>query len=154
MLLIAHRGNIHGANPKRENHPSYIDEALNLGIDAEVDVWYEKGWWLGHDEPQYKLDMKWFKFNGSHLWIHCKNLAALYKFTKNEVGLGHFMPNYFWHENDQFTLTSLGVIWTYPREPLTSNSVCVMPEIGPYTDKQLKKCWGVCTDDIRPYQKI
>jgi len=40
MLLISHRGNIDGKQLNRENHPDYIEEALNLKFDVEVDVWY------------------------------------------------------------------------------------------------------------------
>ena len=31
MILIAHRGNINGPNPERENTVSYIQEALDKG---------------------------------------------------------------------------------------------------------------------------
>ena len=41
MKLIAHRGNIDGPNPERENSPEYIEEALKAGYDVEVDVWYD-----------------------------------------------------------------------------------------------------------------
>jgi hypothetical protein len=34
----------------------------------------------------------------------------------------------FWHQNDDFTLTSKNYIWTYPGQPYTASSVIVMPE--------------------------
>ena len=34
MHLIAHRGNISGPNPKRENTPEYIEEAIEKGFDV------------------------------------------------------------------------------------------------------------------------
>ena len=57
-LLIAHRGNITGPNPEKENHPEYIDKAIACGYDVEVDVWDVSGKLvLGHDVPQYEIDM-------------------------------------------------------------------------------------------------
>ena len=38
MIKISHRGNIKGPNMDRENRPSYVDAALQLGYDVEVDV--------------------------------------------------------------------------------------------------------------------
>jgi len=71
-ILIAHRGNIEGPNPKWENHPDYIQEALDAGYDVEIDLW-RKGYGpmrLGHDEPQYDLPYKLAWKPG--MWLHCK----------------------------------------------------------------------------------
>ena len=58
MILISHRGNISGENPEKENHPEYIDKAISLGYDVEIDVWDDSGKIvLGHDVPQYEIDM-------------------------------------------------------------------------------------------------
>ena len=43
MILISHRGNTNGVNHEKENSISYIEDALNLGFDVEVDVWYKDG---------------------------------------------------------------------------------------------------------------
>ena len=56
MKLISHRGNLIGADPGKENRPSYIKSALKLGYDVEIDVWNLNGtWFLGHDDPSYEL---------------------------------------------------------------------------------------------------
>ena len=50
MKLIAHRGNIDGPSDE-QNSPDYIDNALSLGYDAEIDVRYDPlttVFWLGH----------------------------------------------------------------------------------------------------------
>ena len=53
MIYISHRGNLNGINPKQENKPSYIFNALERSFDVEVDVWFVKGkFYLGHDEPE------------------------------------------------------------------------------------------------------
>ena len=60
MIFISHRGNLDGLNPDRENSPEYIDEAIKLGFDVEIDVRTKDGeLWLGHDEPQYKVSEMW-----------------------------------------------------------------------------------------------
>lgn len=152
--LIAHRGNLKGPNPKLENKPSYIISALNKGYDVEIDAWYyDEKWWLGHDNPQYKISIKWIEDKKSNLWVHCKNLGALELFVKTDTRVGVNSPNYFWHQNDDYTLTSHGFIWTYPNKKLSvsDNTICVLPELGYYGD--LKKCYGICTDYVLEYEK-
>jgi len=75
MILISHRGNTSAKRKELENSPTYVKQALHLGYDVEIDVWYDNGWWLGHDEPQYKVDMNFLE--DRRFWIHCKNLQAL-----------------------------------------------------------------------------
>ena len=78
MVYVAHRGNINGKNNERENHPDYINEAISLGYDVEVDARYIDGdWWLGHDEPQYRITKNWLKKRYDNVWVHCKNIEAL-----------------------------------------------------------------------------
>ena len=55
MIYISHRGNVNGKIPNKENHPDYIKLALSNGYDVEIDVWYDNGYWLGHDEPTYNI---------------------------------------------------------------------------------------------------
>ena len=78
MILISHRGNIDGKIPEYENNPNYIEAALGLGYDVEVDVWFVDGkFMLGHDEPQYETDYK-FLMN-EKLWCHAKHLDSLFE---------------------------------------------------------------------------
>jgi hypothetical protein len=141
MKLIAHRGLIYGPNSQLENNPTQIESVLQKGFDAEVDVWYEHGqWFLGHDRPMYEIDFTFLQKPG--LWIHAKNLDALY-------ALGSTVLNYFWHQKDDFTLTSEGFIWTYPGLPLTAHSICVMPEVGDNEFNNLPQyCYGICSDYV------
>ena len=110
MKLIAHRGNIDGPSDE-QNSPDYIDNALSLGYDAEIDVRYDPlttVFWLGHDEPQYKVSWKWMANRHELLWIHCKDITTLSEFTKYK----HTKYQYFWHQGDDFALTSNNYIWT------------------------------------------
>jgi hypothetical protein len=150
--LIAHRGNLKGPNPPKENKPSYIISALNKGYDVEIDVWYyDEKWWLGHDEPQYKISLEWIENRKSNLWVHCKNLGALELFVEKDTRIGVSSPNYFWHQDDDYTLTSHGFIWTFPDKKLSISrkTICVLPELG-YSGN-FNKCYGICTDFISNY---
>ena len=117
----------------------YIDIALDAGFDSEIDLWkvFNK-YYLGHDKPEYQITLGWIEKRYNNLWIHCKNYEALESFSQNKIF------NFFWHQEDKFTLTSLGFIWTYPNQKLGNNSVCVLPEIG-FTGN-IKGCYGICTD--------
>ena len=144
MILISHRGNIGGKFESYENEPNYIDLAISKGYDVEVDVWYIDGvLFLGHDNPKYGVDFKWFRDRLTKLWIHCKNVESVIYFK----GCGHEF-NYFWHELDTITLTSLNYIWAYPGKQPIKNSIAVMPEIN---NDILAECLGICSDNISLY---
>lgn len=144
MLLISHRGNINGPNPLRENTPTYIQEAIDLGYDVEVDVWFiDEVIYLGHDEPQYSVDFRWFRDRLNKLWVHCKNIEALLIFE--DCG---YPINYFWHEEDTVTLTSKNYIWVYPGKQPIKKSIAVLPEL--YND-DISIAIGVCSDYIYNY---
>lgn len=144
MILISHRGNIGSKIPELENKPSYIDDAIKLGFDVEIDVWVVEGiLLLGHDEPQYNVTQQWINERFDKLWIHCKNIEAMEWFNM----IDGF--NYFWHGEDIVTLTSQGVIWAYPGKQPIKGSIAVMPEI--YNDN-LDNCIGICSDYINSYK--
>lgn len=150
VILIAHRGLINGPDSKLENTVEQVEHAISLGFDAEVDVWYtlDTGFALGHDFPEHPVSYEWLIKNNSKLWIHAKNLDALYL-------LQSF--NTFWHENDKHTLTSKGYIWSYPGEITTAkNGVMVMPESAGIDFNKLKtyKFAGICSDYVNQIKDI
>lgn len=151
MKLISHRGNINGKNPERENSPDYILEALQQGYEVEVDIWYtwkdvdKFGWFTGHDEPTYEFNMIEFVPYFDKMWFHCKNLESLSRINEWDT-------HYFWHQEDDYTLTSKGFIWTYPNKPLTNNSICVLPEDN-YPLWNFS-CYGICSDFIEKYRYL
>lgn len=149
MKFIAHRGLINGPDKHKENHPSIILDAREKNFDCEIDLWVVyKNLWLGHDEPSYKIDEDFLSMPG--LWIHCKNPESLhYCSTRKNL-------NYFWHENDSYTLTSQGIIWSYPEKEVTENTVKLMPEWKDpeFTKVFDKKCYGVCSDYVEKLRLI
>jgi hypothetical protein len=149
MNYISHRGNINGKIVEKENSTEYIDEAIKLGYDVEIDVWMINDiLYLGHDEPQYEIEIEWLEDRIDELWIHCKNFEALCYFQST-----FFSFAYFWHQNDDFTFTKNGYIWTYPGKKLEYSSICVLPETVNYTDEELEICAGICSDYIEDYKK-
>jgi hypothetical protein len=139
MIIISHRGNLSGPNPETENSPDQILLAISKGFEVEVDLWtVNNQLFLGHDEPTYPIEQSFLEDLGLSLWIHCKNLDAL-----EDLGKINLPFNYFWHESDDFTLTSHGYIWTYPGKNTTTNSVIVDLTKSPNINIPM---FGICTD--------
>ena len=140
MKIIAHRANLNGPNTSTENSVPAINVALYHGLDVEIDVWYKNDkWYLGHDKPKYIIDESFLE--NKRLWCHAKNLNALHLMLKNKK------IHCFWHQNDDFTLTSKNYIWTYPQKDTTNNSIIVLNG----KIKIPKKCFGICTDFALSY---
>ncbi len=132
MIYIAHRGNLDGPNPERENHPDYIKKALTIGYNVEVDVWYDEGYFLGHDSPIHHISKDFFN---DKMWIHCKNFNAV-------KAMRETILNWFWHSEDKMTLTSHGHIWCYSGVHI-DNGITV--ECG-HPFNIAANVMGVCTD--------
>ena len=141
MILIAHRGNINGPG-EYENGQKYCQEAIDAGYNVEIDVWYTDTWWTGHDRPQYRVDPDFLL--KKEVWCHAKNIKAL----KELLELG---AHCFFHQNDNVTLTSQQYIWTYPTQPLTEKSICVLPELQTI---DVDGCAGICSDYIIRYKEL
>ena len=146
MKIIAHRANLNGPISNKENQKSSIKDCIDLGYDVEIDIRLMNGkLYLGHDKPEVLITKEELRIIKNKVWIHCKNLKAFSFFTKI-----HEDFNYFWHEEDSYTLTSKGFIWTYPGKELSPECICVMPEINCSINniKDLKNKFisGICTD--------
>jgi hypothetical protein len=140
--IIAHRGNTTGPNPAMENHPDYIQLALDKGYEVEIDVWViNTKVYLGHDVPQYQITLEYL-FN-PRFWCHAKNFEALSLMIKHKDKIHCFS-----HESDDHILTSKGIIWAYPGRPIDENTICVMPERCNHNADQLKNCLGICSDFV------
>lgn len=150
MRLIAHRGNLERPNPDFENNPQYIMNAINLGYDAEIDLRIDGGeLYLGHDYAQYRINESFLTINSFGLWIHCKDVLALGK-CMNVPNL-----NYFWHQDDDYTLTSKNIIWAYPGKTPVAYTIMVMPELFWQDKNEVINLnpYGICTDYVLNYTK-
>ncbi len=140
MKIISHRGNVRGSIPEKENRPSYIDCAIGSGYDVEIDIRIIDGQlWLGHDEPQYKIEHSWIEPRRDFLWIHCKNLEAAKECWNHQYQA-------FCHAGDSYTYTSTGKIWLHDLSMKIDDSV-IIPMIEETDLKDIKgKPYAICTD--------
>ena len=143
MKLIAHKGNINGPDPSKENTPEQIEWCIDNGYDVEIDIRYNPDkdkFYLGHDEHQHEVNWWWLAGKSARLWIHCKDFTTLHEFTTNTSGY-----NYFWHQGDDYTLTSKGKIWASSGKPYKDDTVIVVenPE-----DVKEYDCYGICSDYV------
>jgi hypothetical protein len=138
MIIISHRGNINGPDKNLENVPEHILNAISQGFDVEVDTWFiNNKIYFGHNGPEYLVNLPFLFSISKNAWFHCKNIDALYFFTND-------FPNFkfFWHQNDDYALTSNNIIWTYPGKVVTNRSIIVNLEL-----KNIQKqVYGICTD--------
>lgn len=144
MIFICHRGKKNNQEP--ENFVKNILKNLSLGYDCEIDVWkIENRFFIGHDKPEEEIKEE-FLLN-KNLWCHAKNIEALKYMISNNITT-------FWHQNDDYTITSNGFIWVYPGKKIVKNCIIVKPELGNYTVKELQTCHAICTAEIEKYEKI
>lgn len=171
MRLIAHRGNTEGPNKSFENCPEYIKDALIMGFDVEIDVWvspYDQLLYLGHDKPQYEITYDIFNnilipFS-TNIWFHCKNDLAFLRLVEQNVRCGagilkSIKPwNFFFHNTDDYTITSIGIPWVYPGKKVPSNGVWVLPEFIPFQSgkKEISEFngYGICSDYVNVIRKM
>jgi hypothetical protein len=141
MIKISHRGNLFGPSPEKENSPHYIIEALQ-NYHVEIDVWFNKSFFLGHDQPTYPISLEFLK--NEKLWCHAKNIAALTEMLRNNI-------HCFWHQTDDVALTSQNYLWTFPGKPIaTHKAIAVMPETVKNWD--YSAAIGICSDYIGDYK--
>ena len=140
MILISHRGNIDGNHSNNENDPKLIKHILDMGFDVEIDVWVQDGMIsLGHDEPTYKIPISFLQ--NDRLWCHAKNLEALEFMV--DCGI-----HCFWHQQDDFTLTNKGFIWTYPNKKVCKKSIIVCDTLKEAEYYFKKDIAGICSDYV------
>ncbi len=142
MVKIAHRANVNGPSPD-ENTMTAAIKALINGYDVELDVRTVGGQlWLGHDSPTEMVTDDFLERTLLlNVWWHCKDKES-FDYFLNEGS------HCFWHDEDDYALTSSGVVWAHPKVKLRgdlSNTVLVMPERSPH-NVDLKGLYGVCTD--------
>ena len=147
MIFIAHRGNLFGPQPDKENTISYIDTALQDGFAVEVDVldYNDKGiFTLGHDKAQEEVNVNYI--TQKNLFAHAKNYKSL-------TGLLKHGAHCFYHTDEEYVLTSNNIIWCYPGVSYANNDNCVivLPEIYPM--KPWRSAYGICSDYVANYRK-
>jgi len=146
MKIICHRGNTVGPDPQNENKPEIIDYCIREGYDVEIDLWcYNNEIYLGHDKPTYLVTMDYLVSLKTKLWIHCKDLQSSTELFR----LRDF--NYFFHDKDDYTLTSQGFVWTYPKPQNVFSYNQVLLDFRSDIDLRKYKSlsiYGICVDYV------
>lgn len=146
MKLISNKGNLRGIISEYENTPEYIEAALNSGFDVKIDLLLNDGkLFIGNDSNKIKLDIDWLEKYHNKLWLECKDINLIQKL--NQLDNRGVYLNYFWHENDQITLTSRGYILSYIDEPVIG-AIIMTPTIK---NDKIKLCYGICSDNIMDF---
>jgi hypothetical protein len=129
-----------GPDIENENHPEYLAETIDTGFDVEIDLWIEKTKiFLGHDEPQYPVDPEFLYKHYDKIWVHCKNVEALEYLGKTA------WINWFWHDKDDYTITSQNHLWCHPNAVQIDGAICQFR--SPLIKAELPcKPYAVCTD--------
>lgn len=141
---ISHRGNTDGKIGNAENSPDYVLNALNKGYEVEIDVWLVGDlFYLGHDKPLYLIQESFLE--NEKFWCHAKNEEAFYQMLANPK------IHCFWHQTDDYTLTSKGIPWVFPGKKVNEHSIWVLPEKTAFSNIIIK-CLGICSDNISKYK--
>ena len=136
MIIISHRGNLFG--PSEEENDIIQLDLVSKFMTVEVDVWSIEGnWFLGHDGPETPVPNAFL--GNINFILHAKNLEALNRLAETEL-------HYFWHQEDDYTLTSENLIWTYPRKEVASNCIIVCQSLEETREYAESMAWGICTD--------
>tara|TARA_B100000424_G_C22683458_1_gene374171 strand:- start:54 stop:512 length:459 start_codon:yes stop_codon:yes gene_type:complete len=142
MILISHRGNVDVVNVEKENTKSYIQEAIDLGYDVEIDVRYvDNKFWLGHDKADYEVELEWLIERKNNLWIHCKNFESLSELLQTDLKV-------FYHLKEDYTIISDKHIWAHNLENI--NKKCIIPLINKVDILKWKPTpvYGICSDYV------
>jgi len=151
MKIISHRGNLNGPNLKKENTKEYIQNAIFEGFYVEVDVINitQDLLIVGHnsEKPSDHINLGWLNNYGGYCIFHAKTEQALNRLLELKY-------HCFFHKNDDFTLTSEGLIWVHPKAEVNAcdeRAIFCMPE---EREQDLyMPIGGVCTDYPIHYRK-
>lgn len=145
MIKISHRGNINGPLVDKENRPSYIDAAIQLGYDVEIDLRYiNNEFWLGHDKPDYKVDLNWLELRKDKLWIHCKDKDSASVLTKLTNKF-----KFFCHTQDDYVLTSTNHLWVHDLlNTIDETSIIPLMTLDDVENYLGGKPFAICSDYV------
>jgi len=146
-MFIAHRGNIAGADPKRENTQEYMEEAISAGYGVEVDIHWDRGvLYYGHDHSLQPVDDKFI--TKRDVFCHAKNIEAIPAL----MALG---CNVFVHQTDPCVYTSKGHVWCYPGIHVKSDKAIWLDLHGePLPADIPSKLYGICGDDAAVMSRV
>jgi hypothetical protein len=142
-VLISHRGNVDCATHPDENKQEYIQKAINLGYDVEVDVRLVEGkLFLGHDGPDYEVTLPWLVDRKDYLWIHTKNFAALSYLIDLNLRI-------FYHsKEDHVVINNCNFIWSHNLDEADENSIIPLLGLSDISNFERRDVYGICSDYV------
>lgn len=153
MKIISHRANLYGIDNSRENNPIYIDECIQKGFDVEIDLRVKPdGFYLGHDNPVYKISDDWLIKRSGNILVHIKEIETLNFVLEKKIDI-----HYFCHQDDDFTFTSNNLIWCHNLN-LSMNNKTIIPLLSLeqinsyYFDNIHAVCSDYAYDALKKYQ--
>ena len=144
MIFISHRGNISSINEEMENTETYIDKAIKLGYEVEIDLWKVNDvFFLGHDKPENIVDFDWLEQRKDKLWIHTKNREAF-----EHLNIINSKFKFFWHTLEPFVFTSNKIIWAHDYKNIENENLCIVPllSLKDINNAKIRNWYGICTD--------
>lgn len=149
IIHISHRGNL--KSNEWDSNPIRVSQVLDSGYHCEIDLWsINKSFYLGHDGPKFEINYDWLESRASKLLIHCKNFASLSEIerrSKSEYNSLH----YFWHQQDNYTLTNKGIVICYPGVQAVDRGIQMIAEQWGEVNKN---GYGICSDYIETFKGI
>lgn len=146
MKLISHRGNIQGPLPHLENSMPYIQGAIDLGHDVEIDVRLIKNkLFLGHDKADYEVSLKWLVDRKNNLWVHTKNFAAL------DYLISHDLRIFYHQKEDHTIINNCNLIWSHNLSEASEKSIIPLislDDIDQFDFLKLENIFDICSDYI------
>ena len=142
---ICHRGNLRGSNTQLENNFGVLIQREIQGHYVEIDLWlHENTLWLGHDKPEHKVSFDWVAASNRRL-LHAKD-GPTFAYLMRESGTRGLDLHIFYHTDEDYVLTSKGLILGYPGKPILPGSLCMMPERVKYSQEELERAFWICSD--------
>lgn len=145
IKLISHRGNIESINPYLENTQSYIQSAIDLGYDVEIDVRrIDCDLFLGHDTPDQRAPLDWLLERKNNLWIHAKNFQALSYLINCDLRV-------FYHQKENHTIiNNCNLIWSHELSEADKNSIIPLLSVNDLMNFNFitTDVYGICSDFV------
>jgi hypothetical protein len=143
MILISHRGNIDCHQSWNENHPEYIQAAIDAKYDVEMDVrLIGNELFLGHDTPDYLVSLDWLVERRDHLWVHCKNFAALSYLIDHNLRI-------FYHQKENHTIiNNSNLIWSHDLSEANEKSIIPLLSLEDIAKFKGTHVAGICSDYV------
>jgi hypothetical protein len=143
-IIIAHLGNIDGANDEQANRFKYVQTALKKGWHVCVNVVFMNGGFvLPHADGFDPVPPAFF--SQARVWSRAFDAETLDALCN--INAHAFTPA----GETGLTLTSCQFVWTSPPHALVPRAIAAFPEIGPENWLDMYEPAGLCSNQPAYY---